>query len=65
MDKEVVKELIQDELNTQNLTIELHKILKGPNRNQILKEYDALEKKLGGQGASEKTAQLIVDFVKK
>ena len=65
MDKEVVKELIQDELNTQNLTIELHKILKGTNRNQILKEYDALEKKLGGQGASEKTAQLIVDFVKK
>lgn len=65
MDKEVVKELIQDELNTQNLTIELHKILKGTNRNQILKEYDALEKKLGGQGASEKTGQLIVDFVKK
>lgn len=65
MDKEVVKELIQNELNTQNLTKELHAIVNGIKRSEIIEEYNALEKKLGGQGASEKTAQLIVDFVKK
>lgn len=65
MDKEVVKELIQNELNTQNLTKELHAIVNGIKRSEIIEEYNALEKKLSGQGASEKTAQLIVDFVKK
>ncbi len=61
MDKEVVKELIQDELTTKNLKIALFKILDGPARIDQLKAYDVLEKKLGGQGASEKTAGLIYD----
>ncbi len=61
MDKEVVKELIQDELTSQNLEIALFKILDGPARIAQLEAYDMLEKKLGGKGASEKTARLIVD----
>lgn len=65
MDKEVVKELIQSDLNTQNLTIELNKILEGPNRKKMLENYSFLEEKLGGNGASEKTAQLIVSRIKK
>lgn len=65
MDKEVVKELIQSDLNTQNLTIELNKILEGPNRKKMLENYSVLEEKLGGNGASEKTAQLIVSRIKK
>ncbi len=64
MDKEVVKELIQDELTSQNLEIALFKILDGPARIAQLEAYDMLEKKLGGKGASEKTARLIVDSLK-
>ncbi|MGB7395040.1 MAG: lipid-A-disaccharide synthase [Pricia sp.] len=61
MGREVVKELIQDELNPDNLTSELYRILYGPAREAQLKDYDKLEKKLGGTGASEKTADLIYD----
>ncbi|MEP3209196.1 MAG: lipid-A-disaccharide synthase [Maribacter sp.] len=60
MKKEVVKELIQGDLNTKNLKTELHKILDGSHRGKQLDSYVALEKTLGGQGASSKTAELIV-----
>jgi len=60
MDKEVVKELIQGELNKKNIRIELQKILTPDYRANLLKQYDLLEKKLGGKGASEKTANLII-----
>lgn len=60
MDREVVKELIQQELNTKNLKSELTKILTEPKRSQVLNDYKALREKLGGQGASERTAELIV-----
>nr|WP_299337948.1 lipid-A-disaccharide synthase [Allomuricauda sp.] len=61
MDKEVVKELIQNELNAENLKKELSKIVKGEKRQQILSDYTELQKKLGGKGASQKTAQLLVE----
>ena len=64
MDREVVKELIQDEFNTKNLKIELSKILDSENRNRIFEDYQELEERLGGQGASDKTAKLIVNAVK-
>ena len=64
MDREVVKELIQEEFNTKNLKIELSKILDSENRNRILEDYQELEERLGGQGASDKTAKLIVNAVK-
>ncbi len=64
MDKEVVKELIQNELNTQNLKSELTKILTEPKRSQVLNDYRDLREKLGGQGASERTAELIVGDLK-
>jgi len=59
MDKEVVKELIQGELNKKNIVKELNKILTTEYRQNLLKQYDLLEKKLGGKGASLKTANLI------
>ena len=61
MKKEVVKELIQDDLNTINLKKELQKILKDSNRASIMKEYGILEQKLGGHGASRKAAELIFE----
>lgn len=60
MDAPVVTELIQNEFNTENLKRALEKILTAEHRSKLLQDYDALEVKLGGLGASEKTAQLIV-----
>ena len=61
MDKEVVTELIQNELTTSRLTNELQKILDPEHRKKLFADYYELEKFLGGKGASSKTAQLIVD----
>ena len=63
MGKEVVKELIQADFNVKNLEKELRKILDSERREAILQEYDKLEKKLGGGGASMKTASLILENV--
>ncbi len=65
MDSEVVKELIQNELNPKNLKSELEKILTEPKRSQILNNYKKLREKLGGPGASERTAELMVGDLKK
>jgi len=64
MKKEVVKELIQGELTSKNLRSELHKIVAGSQREEQLMAYKALEEKLGGIGASEKTAKLIIKNLK-
>src|SRR6186713_974290 len=66
MDKEVVKELIQDELTVLNLTKELDSILHDKEKiSRIKNDYDALKKLLHQQtNASEKAATIIVDFTK-
>jgi lipid-A-disaccharide synthase len=61
MNKEVVTELIQNEFTTRSLTKELQQILDPEHRKTLFTEYYELEKILGGKGASDKTAQLIVD----
>ncbi|MGB0974146.1 MAG: lipid-A-disaccharide synthase [Flavobacteriaceae bacterium] len=61
MDREVVKELIQKEFNSEQLSVELKKILAPSYRAQMFTDYYALEQKLGGSGASETTAELIVN----
>ncbi|QTD38826.1 lipid-A-disaccharide synthase [Polaribacter batillariae] len=60
MDKEVVKELIQNDFTTQNLRKELSKILETKHREELFLQYFDLEKKLGGKGASKKVATKIV-----
>lgn len=60
MDREVVKELIQNDLNTNNLVEELKKILETEKRTQLLIDYDLLREKLGGKGASENAADVIL-----
>jgi lipid-A-disaccharide synthase len=64
MDKEVVTELIQDDCSTKRIREELTKILEPDYRKTLLENYDLLEEKLGGMGASKKTAHLIVDSIK-
>ena len=61
MDREVVTELIQNDCSTKRIREELTKILNPDYRKILLENYDLLEEKLGGIGASKKTAQLIVD----
>ena len=63
MDKEVVKELIQADFNTKSLKTALNSILKDDCRNNLFKSYYELEKKLGGKGASDKTAKLIYNRI--
>ena len=64
MDKEVVKELIQNDFNSKNLKTELTKILEESHREKLFLEYFELEKLLGGKGASEKVAKQIVSYLK-
>lgn len=64
MDKEVVTELVQDDFNKKRVKEELIKILNPEYRKQLLKQYDVLEQKLGGMGASENTAKLIIKDLK-
>lgn len=62
MDKEVVKELIQDDLTTNNLKSELQKILEEPQRTKIIEEYQKLRLLLGGKGASHRAAEIITSL---
>jgi lipid-A-disaccharide synthase len=61
LDKEVVRELIQDEFNEAYLIVELDAILpKGNKRSSILTAYQTLHQLLGDGGASEKVARLML-----
>jgi len=55
-DREIVKELIQNELTKDSLAKELSVILSGEGRVQMMDEYKFLEQKCGGTGASLNTA---------
>lgn len=61
MDKKVVAELIQDDFTTTRLKKELSLILDDYERIKFFLNYYDLEKKLGGKGASEKTAKFIFE----
>lgn len=64
MDEAVVTELIQNQFNTANLKNELQKILDDNHKKALLAKYDELENKLGGLGASAKTAKFIINDLK-
>ena len=65
MEKEVVKELIQDDLTEENLVEELGLLLSNPKRQrQLLDDLDTLRERLGNSGASRKAAEIIVNMTK-
>lgn len=64
LDKTVVAELIQNEFNIKRLKQELTKILDENTRSEMFLDYYKLEKTLGGRGASQKTAKLIVGYLR-
>jgi lipid-A-disaccharide synthase len=65
MDKPVVKELIQDEMTTENCINELKDLLENPDRKQKLQEEYKNLKNLLSQGgrASSNAAKIIYEFV--
>jgi lipid-A-disaccharide synthase len=65
MEKEVVRELIQDDLNEKQLVSELRAILMNGEKRAIqLQDYARLQRLVGGGGASERTGGLMVKYLK-
>ena len=60
MHQKIVTELIQSDLNTETLVIELTEILEGESRSKMLNSFQELREKLGGKGASDEAAAIIV-----
>ena len=65
MDREVVKELIQDALTEENLTAQLNLLLKNTSHRQnMLNAYKEMVIRLGEGGAAQKAARLMYDTLK-
>lgn len=65
MDKEVVLELIQGDFTSKRIKKELSLLTSDTNyRNKIFNDYQELVEKLGGSGASQKTASGILNALK-
>lgn len=63
-DKEVVKELIQDALNPENISAELKRILLDKAyRQQMLQGYAEIKIKLGTANTAEQAAKLMVGYL--
>ncbi len=60
MDRPLVRELIQDELNKKNLKAALTEILSPEKSAEIRAAYAELRERLGGGGASERAAAAIL-----
>ncbi|MCE6989356.1 lipid-A-disaccharide synthase [Dyadobacter sp. CY323] len=64
MEREVVRELIQDDLNEKLLVEELRSILPGGTKRQKqLDDYKVLLELVGKAGASERTGRLIAKYI--
>jgi lipid-A-disaccharide synthase len=66
MGREAVTELIQGEMKRERLRSELEKIISGGERREfIMREYEELRHKLGGEGASARIASDMVTQLKR
>ncbi len=65
MDKPIITELIQDDMNPTRLAAELKLITTDEgNRKRMLQELDELKIKLGGPGASARLAELMMKYLR-
>ena len=61
VNREIVPELIGEQMNVERLEAELSRIVEGgADRSQMLADYAAMREKLGGPGASQRAAREIV-----
>lgn len=65
LDKEVVTELIQNDLTVEKLGMEFERIIDGNSRKKQLEEYKELIIACGGTGASMNTAKGMLEIIKK
>ncbi|MEL7421878.1 MAG: lipid-A-disaccharide synthase [Bacteroidota bacterium] len=63
MDAPLVKELIQDEFNTEHLTTALQELLQEEEQTRLAEGYAILHKKLGEGGAARRCAGLITSYL--
>lgn len=64
LDKEVVRELIQEECTPANMHSELVAVLPGGSKHeQLVAAYDLLDEQLGGLGASKKVALSLLKTI--
>jgi lipid-A-disaccharide synthase len=62
--KEVVTELVADQMNEENIKRELAMILPdGSKRQVMLDEYEEMNRILGGAGASDRAAKAMIDIL--
>lgn len=64
LQKEAVKELLQNNLNYKNLKTELTKILNPEYRKNIFDDYKKLRKLIGEKGVSDKVAVKMIQYLK-
>ncbi|MFM6954909.1 MAG: lipid-A-disaccharide synthase [Sphingobacteriaceae bacterium] len=66
LDKEVVKELIQEDCNPAEIATQLGPLLtETPQRVQMLADYETLAERVGPEGASGRTAKLVQKYLRK
>jgi lipid-A-disaccharide synthase len=63
MDRQVVRELIQNDFHEEELRKELEMLMNEENRQRIMHDYRELREKLGGEGASLRAAERIHRFM--
>ena len=64
LEKEAVIELIQNDCTYEKLVVELEILLQKNSLKKMNQNYITLKEKIGGSGASEKTAKLIFDSIR-
>jgi lipid-A-disaccharide synthase len=65
-DKQIVPELLQDDVNAGRMVEEAFAILYGKDfADDMRRELAGVRKKLGGEGASKRTAELLVEMIGK
>lgn len=61
--REVVTELVADGMTVENVRRELERILPGgEGRDRMLNDYEDVNKRLGGTGASERAAEMMLQL---
>jgi lipid-A-disaccharide synthase len=65
LDRELVRELIGDEVNPEMIQRELSRIVKnGDNREEMLRGYEEMTQRLGPAGAPVRAAETMCDLLK-